>query len=203
MATYSNFLARVRSDGLARQNRFWVSFGALVADENITMMCKSVSLPGVSLSTSPIRTTGEVFEAPYDRNFSPVTLTFYVDRNMEVRRVFDSWIERIQDSKTRVFGWYADFAAPQMEIYVDNKNDQSVYKVTLYDAHPKTIGSLSLDNAVNDVMIFDVTFDYHYYTTSAVGGEAGGGTPAPEPQPSFDYESFLNAEFQFDGVAGI
>lgn len=203
--SYTKFLARVRADGLARQNRFWVNIGAapVLIGEDLTLLCKSVNVPGVSFSTAPVRTIGEVIEAPYDRNFSPATLTFYVDRQMIVRRIFDDWVEKIQNSYTRVFGWYNEFIAPQMEIYVDNRQDESIYKMTLYDAHPKSIGGLNLDQGANDIMTFDVTFDYRYYTAVTIEGGVEIGGPQIPQTGTIDYDSFLREEFGFDGVAGI
>jgi hypothetical protein len=45
-------------------------------------------------------------------------------------------------------------------------NDQLKMTLTLHDAHPKMIGQMQLDNSDAGVMTFDVTFDYHYYTTT-------------------------------------
>ena len=53
-------------------------------------------------------------------------------------------------------------------------NDALKMTMVLHDAHPKTIGTLQLDNSDPGVMTFDVTFDYRYYTTKYSTEDGGG-----------------------------
>jgi hypothetical protein len=181
MFSYEEFKSSIRAEGLARQNRFYVDVSppkSLVNEpitgdlRRILLRCKSVSVPGVSVSTSPERLVGEQVEKPYDRNFGPATMTFYMDQFFAGRTFFEQWIDSIQNSKTRTIGWYDDFVSREINVNVLDLNDQLKMTLTLHDAHPKMIGQMQLDNSDAGVMTFDVTFDYHYYTTKYAATDA-------------------------------
>lgn len=182
MFNYSEFVTFVKGDGLARQNRFYIDmavpslkgqYSTLWSDmqslKNMVMLCKSVNIPGVNVTTAEVRTTGEVTNVPYDRNFGSATFTFYVDRQMIVRMMFDDWIASIQDPDNRTFGWYKDFVSEYAEVFVLPKSETgAVYAIKLHELMPKSIGNLSLDQSSNDIMTVDVTFDYRNYTTRII-----------------------------------
>lgn len=190
MFSYKEFIAKIKSDGLARQNRFFITIALpkFAADKaakyngnglrDIHLLCKSVNVPGVNVSTNPIRMTGEQFEVPYDRTFSAATFTFYVDRAMIVREFFDDWVTTVQDHQTRTIGWFDDFISPYIVITLQDKMSKSTYMMILYEAIIKSVSNLSLDQGANDPMTLDVSIDYHYYATwnlnSPVGSVQGG-----------------------------
>lgn len=179
---YSEFVTFIKGDGLAKQNRFYIDmaipslkgpYATLWSHpeslKTMLMLCKGVSIPGVNVTTTELRTTGEVTNVPYDRNFGSATFTFYVDKQMYVRMMFDDWISSIQDPQTRTFGWYKDFISEYAEVFVLPKSETgAVYKIILNELMPKSIGNLSLDQSNNDIMTVDVTFDYRYYTTEMI-----------------------------------
>lgn len=170
MFSYEEFKGRVRGKGLSKQNRFYMmispppSIGTTDLS-TVLLLCQSVSVPGLNISTTPVRTTGETIEAAYDRTFSPASATFYVDADMKVRYFFDEWMNSIQDPTTRIFAYPKDYKSPEIEIGVLRLNDNPSYTITLFDAFPKTIGGLSLSGENNNLMTLDVTFDFKYYTT--------------------------------------
>lgn len=184
--SYSEFVSQVKGGyGTIGQNRFYVTMGLpkffnsspsvrtmfseLVQRRMVHMMCKGVNVPSVSVASADVRTTGEVIQAPYDRNFAPATFTFYMDRRMLVRYYFDEWINSIQNPSTRNIGWYSDFVVPEIKIHVLTKSEvPTVYTMTLHEVYPKSISNLALDQSSNDLMTLDVTFDFHYYTAEAM-----------------------------------
>lgn len=169
--SYNDFKAKIKSEGLAKQNRYYIELGKIgvVTGSSdtwraVALLCNSVSLPGVSLSSQPVRTTGEVHEAPYDRNFSPCTMTFYVDKDMKVRKFFDAWIDGIQNPQTRTVA-YRDSFEIDAKITVLRMDEQPAYSVVLSNLYPKSIGAMNLSSENNNMMTLDVTFDYYNYTT--------------------------------------
>lgn len=170
MASLSEFISYVRTNSISRQNRFEVSIlGTPRILQGIPivpmLLCKSVNINGVNVSSDPVRYTGEVIEIPYDRTFSGCTLTFYADINLINRKYFEEWVNGIQDRSTRIMTYY-DYYITNLEVNVLNVNDVSVYKMDLYECWPKTIGPLMLDNSVNELMTFDVSFEYRYHKTT-------------------------------------
>lgn len=167
--SYNEFKSKIKTDGLAKQNRFYINIAApnVPGDlRDVHLLCNSVNVPGVAFSTQPTRTTGEVHEAPYDRNFSGCTMTFYVDKQMKVRKFFDRWMDIIQDPETRSIGYREFFESPTVKIMVLKLDEQTSYTMDLHEVFPKSIGALNLSNENNNMMTLDVTFDYKYYTTT-------------------------------------
>lgn len=179
--TLRDFISEVKKDGLARQNRFTVtitppsSMAALSGQslQLVQLFCEQAALPGVSYSSQPVKSYGENREVVYDKNFEDITLTFLVDRKMMVKAFFDEWSNKIIDPSTRLVGFYQDYAK-DIIIRVQDVSNQDVYISALYEAYPKTVGVVQLDNNSKDVMKLQVTFTYKYHLNSTqmtIGGE--------------------------------
>ncbi len=167
-----DFIAEIKTKGIARVNRFTVDLSPPRAlQENTKRMllfCEKASLPGVNFATTANRSYGETREVVYDRMFEPITLTFHVDRNMTVKTVFDEWMNYIVNPSDRTVGWYNEYVTP-MTIRIQDLEDKTTYLVQLMEAYPKTINAVSLDaGSNNDTMRLDVTFQYKYWVASPI-----------------------------------
>jgi hypothetical protein len=173
-----DFIAEIKTKGLARTNRFTVDFTPPKAmpelSKRMMLFCEKASLPGINFATTANRTFGETREVVYDRMFEPITLTFHVDRQMTVKEIFDNWSQYIIDPSTKTVGWYNHYVTP-MTIRIQDLEDNTTYLVQLFEAYPKTIGSVSLDAGNNnDTMRLDVTFQFkHWYATPISEVQAG------------------------------
>lgn len=167
-----NFISEIKSQGLARTNRFAVLFTppANVNPANLRktlLFCDQAVLPGVNFSTIQNRSYGEVREVPYEKLFDTAQLTFHVDKEMQVKALFDAWIGSIQNPVTRTFNYYNDYVT-NMNIEVQDLVEKTRYEMTLYECYPKTISAISLDNSAKDTMKLTVTFQYKYWTSSTI-----------------------------------
>ena len=183
--SYNDFVQFVKTDGMAHQNRFYVTLGmprVVGADSarttqnrirDLHLLCKGVNLSGVAVSTAPTRLVGEVYEMPYDRTFSGATLTFYVDRQMFVRKFFEDWVNGIQDPESKVMSYYDDIVS-EIKISVMDKQNNTTYVHTLHGAFPKKVGDINLDSINNDVMVLDIQFEFHNYVSEMM-------SPVPNP----------------------
>lgn len=175
MSSLDQFIGEVRSKGLARQNRFTLDITLPSGMSNtyhelqlVHLFCEQAVLPGIALSTQPIRTFGENREVVYDRNFENITLTFLVDTNMLVKKLFDDWMNAIIDPVTRLNRYYETYAT-QMNIIVQNIANNDMYECVLFEAYPKSIQAITLDNNSKDVMKLNVTFAYKNHITKNWG----------------------------------
>lgn len=172
----SDFVANISSmGGLARTNRFSVlvnppsyalkelnSTGSSIILRSVLMFCDTVQLPGVSLNTAQTRTFGEVREVPYETNYEPITISFYVDNNFLVKQIFDAWILGIQDWNTRKFKYYKDYTT-DFTLYVQDTEDSGKYAVKLFEAYPKTVSAISMSYDSKEVMKINVALMYKYW----------------------------------------
>lgn len=190
------FITEVKTRGIARTNRYRViipftssTIGNVrpIADptvkELVTIFCDSVTLPGMNLSTTAQRITGEAREFPYERTFDTCQISFFVDTDFYVRSAFESWMHSIIDQKTRNVAYY-DSYVQNIRIEVDNLEtlhpeygDPNVlkgdlpsvppyYVLTLHEAFPKTIQAVTLDVGSKELMKLNVTLQYKYWTSS-------------------------------------
>jgi hypothetical protein len=177
----SEFISKIKSDGLARTNRFAVMMplpsvlggGAnpyMANSMEVSLLCENIVLPGINLNSIQNRTYGELRETPYETMYDAITATFYVDRKMKVKHLFDSWILAVQGyggprngTGTRNFRYYDEYTVPQMQIYVNDTLNQTYYGVSLYEVYPKTVSSITLDNNSKEIMKLTVTFQYKFW----------------------------------------
>lgn len=174
----NNFISEIsKNNGLARNNRFSI---LLTKPDFITMdnsslqtlnlFCDTAQLPGININTNQVRVYGEIREVPYEISYEPVTLTFYVDNNLMVKKFFDEWLLGVNIGDSRNFRYYDEYAK-SIQIDVEDLNDRSLYRVYLMEAYPKNVSAVSLDYASKDVMKLSVTFQYKYWRSEQLSGE--------------------------------
>lgn len=164
------FIANIKTKGLSRSNRYSVLFSPPVTLRNtnlfdIMLLCDQATLPGMSFSTTQNRSFGEFREIPYEKLYDTATFSFYVDKDMQVKYMFDQWINSVQDPDTRKFNYYDSYVT-DLTIDVQDLNDQTRYTMNMYECYPKSVNSIQLDYASKDVMKLSVTIQYKYSTTS-------------------------------------
>lgn len=233
----TEFIAEVKG-GVAKTNFFAVnltlpellhSIEPIKSKMNRVMLfCDQAQLPGLSFSTSQVRSYGEYKEVPYEKLFESVTLSFYVDADMTVKKLFDEWVGLIQDPTTRQFNYPKYYLTDKIDIIVTDAQDQQRYMVTLHRAYPKAISPVQLDYATKDVMKLQVTLSYQYATmTQLAGGIKENSTDLmnniTSQMPNFDYgfgslttiptsyfndfnkfqQAYQNVDFSFDGAKTV
>lgn len=177
MAKLNDFISTVKSDGLARTNRYVVGIFARPDSQvmnlgergwmrDALLLCDQIQIPGTNFNTSDTRTYGEIRKAPYERLYEDINMSFYVDTSMTVKLMFDNWMTYIQNPGSRNFNYYDDYTA-DIVIEVQDTKNQSRYGIKLFEAYPKSIGAVQLDYAGKDVMKMSVNFAYKYYAIGA------------------------------------
>lgn len=173
MSSLNDFIASIKTEGLMRNNRFAIQFSvpATVNQtfdlQKVMLYCDSVNLPSVTVETAQARTFGEFKEMPYNRLFDNITMGFYVDNGMQVKLLFDQWINSIQDPDTRVMNYYRNYTT-DITIDVYDIAEENRYQVTLYEAYPKMISPIQMDYGNKDIMKLTVSMNYKYWKSSAM-----------------------------------
>jgi hypothetical protein len=166
-----DFISEIKTIGLARTNRFTVSLtppGSNPATiRRVMLFCEVASLPGLNYATTQNRAFGELREVPYDKLFDNITLTFHVDKNMEVKKIFDNWMHMIQNPLTRTFNYYNQYTT-DMVIEVQDLMDKTTYQMQMYEVYPKSISAINLDAEAKDTMRLQVTFQYKYWMSNGI-----------------------------------
>lgn len=197
MTKLNEFIGNIKS-GVAKSQYFTVQLTLPSALDRVfkdsarkvTLFCDQTQMPGLSFSTSQVRSYGEFKEVPYEKLYEPVTMSFYVDVDMTVRKLFDAWMELIQSPDTRDFNWPKQYMTDTINIYVEDMNDNRKYCVTLNKAYPKAVAPIQLDYASKDVMKLSVTFTYQYATTQLLASQqmpTDNITSLTQQMPNYNY----------------
>lgn len=174
----NDFVSKVKSQGMARNNRFGVLIGVpqLLTRQGVNpsaivpemfLFCEAASLPGMNISTTQARTFGEYREMPYERLYDPVTLTFLNDAGMNIKNFWEQWTNSIQNPYTRNMEYYNDYTG-QIDIFVYDTINAARYCVTLYEAYPKTLSQSDLNQSGREIIKTTVTIQYRYWRSSAI-----------------------------------
>ena len=176
MATLREFIAET-SQGIARNAHFAVrvNLPKVLQDQpllstkfkQMLLFCEAASLPGINFNTNPVRSFGESREVPYERMYSPIQLSFIVDYNLAIKMLFDTWLDKIQGTNSRLFEYHKNYSTT-VDIFVYDVQNTERYVVRLYDAFPKTIHDINLSYNDRDAMRMAVGFSYKYYSTAAM-----------------------------------
>ena len=170
MSTLNDFIAQVKTIGMARTNRFSVILTppqklARLGNtglQYLLLFCDQVQIPGLNLATIQNRTFGEFREVPYEKLYGDIQMSFYVDNNMTVKSMFDDWMNLIQSPTSRSFEYYDNYTT-SMQIEVEDTSNRLRHRTYIYEAYPKTISPIQMDYASKDVMKLQVNMQYKYW----------------------------------------
>lgn len=178
----TEFITSVQNSyGMARTNRYFVQMAIPItyspnntkilstSDQyDLSMFCESVQLPGLNINTTHIRTFGEIREMPYEFNYDPIQLTFYIDGQMEIKDALDSWIKSIQFGENRNFNYYDTYICKQMRIFVQDLNDKPRQVIHIHEAFPKNISAVQMGYAQKDIMKVTLTLAFKNWVSELV-----------------------------------
>lgn len=172
-----NFIAEVKREGLSRTNRFGCTVDApktlrtnptfASADfyRKLFLYCESINIPGVNMSTTPVRTFGETREMPYEKIFEPVTANYYIDTGFKVKAFFEAWQDSVQNTTDRTIQFYNNYVST-VHLFINDVANNTRYLVKLHEAYPKAVASINLSQSSNEVAKISVTYAYKYFTSA-------------------------------------
>lgn len=179
--TLKNFLAEVRSAGLARPNRFEVLIqppGAIAGSESqlVSLMADATLLPGKRILTGRQQLFGppEFFPVGVDYGGDNLSITFIVDRELRTKLFFDGWMDQVvTPTQSNNPAWHTtNYRSDYIGRIVINQLDESdsvVYSVTVFDVFPIAVNPMQMDNNLTGTIHkLNITFNYRYWDTNQI-----------------------------------
>ena len=138
--------------------------GNLLNDpRDISILCKSVTLPGRTLSTFEHDHDRQQNKYPYTFIDEDVTMTFHLTNDYYMRNMLEQWQSGIFNTESYVSGFKNDYSVDVIIQQLNQKNIP-VYGVKLEKAYPVSYESITLDNSSeNAVNEMSVTFAYNKF----------------------------------------
>ena len=146
---------------------------SLKDDQTVCLLCETANLPGINLSVKSQRIYGPAYQRVITSEYGGegISLTFLVDREMIVKRLFDGWMESIVAGSTAIgkdgdwrntytVAFPSDYQVP-IRIRQLDEFDNVTYEIELEDAFPRTIMMMDLNHSnQNQPHRLTVTFAY-------------------------------------------
>jgi len=169
----SLFLSAIREDSLARVNRFEVMIPSPrgMSDLNrsyadfTSLYCEMASLPPVNISTKSFKIFGPTYQRPFGAEYGGegISLTFHVDRDMNVKKFFDDWTSVVVDPDSGLVNYQENYTSTITLKQLDEQENVT-YELELYEAFPRSSNLLELNNsAQNQTHRLNVLFAYRYW----------------------------------------
>lgn len=180
MANFSleNFRAEVLNKGMAKANRFEVFIvpPKCVRDGSdariVSMMAENCQLPQTRLLTSQQRIFGPATQHPQSAEYGGdnMSVQFYLDNQMRVKKFFDAWIDGIVDRARNTVYYQDNYLSQGMTISQLDEYDRVTYSVKFTDLFPIAVNPVQLDhNQSNAVSRLNVTFAYRRWIPLLAG----------------------------------
>jgi hypothetical protein len=169
----SLFLSAIKEDSLARVNRFEVMIPSPrgMSDLNrsyadfTSLYCEMASLPPVNISTKSFKIFGPTYQRPFGAEYGGegISLTFHVDRDMNVKKFFDDWTSVVVDPDSGLVNYQENYTSTITLKQLDEQ-ENITYELELYEAFPRSSNLLELNNsAQNQTHRLNVLFAYRYW----------------------------------------
>jgi hypothetical protein len=162
--------------GISHKNRFWVEmvlpeiieqelqFAGKQVERALSMRCMSTQIPPKTIASTESKISGFVQKVPYGRIFDDVSMTYIVDRDMDLKRVFDTWQDIIAPN-THEHVAYLDDVTTNIKIFTLNRADVPSYAVTINQAYPISVAALEYSHEDNDTyQALNVTWTFKTVT---------------------------------------
>ena len=188
----SDFSGRINGMGLAKSNLFVmdVSVPPSIQDaardiglENLSFLCKSVSIPDITIGTSPYKQSG--FGIPQQKannfEFAPLTTVFMVDAKFGVLKFLNRWSQSVvnydlSNGGTGVsssglqanhFAFKDEYVGTANVTMYSGNNTDNTYSYKFLNIYPTNIGGMtpSWENGA-EILTVNVSFAYDYMTIS-------------------------------------
>jgi len=155
--------------------------------DDLTILCKSSSLPGSSIGTIEVPYRGRVVKIAGDRTFDNWSATFFVDYGMGTRAFFERWMDKINshlDNDAKLLAptggnsYTRNLKIHQME--KDSTEGGRILRTyDLWYAFPTSVSAIDVAYDSNDqIEEFTVEFQYSYWTVESDDVKSGSGGPA-------------------------
>jgi hypothetical protein len=171
----NNFMTEVRRSSISRSDRFEVQIippaslqGFAKDSKLVSLYCDISNLPGMSVITKGLRLYGPAYQRPVSSEFNgeAINMTFYLDRDMNVKAFFDAWMFKTVNPNSFNVSYAQEYIS-EIKISQLNENDDETYAIYLEDAFPRAMSLVDLSaGAVNQAGRLNMTFAYRrWYST--------------------------------------
>lgn len=165
------FLALAQTQSFARTNRFEVIItppaGLLnvYKSDDISIMVEQASFPLLNIATKGLKIFGPTYQRPVTSEYGGegMSISFHIDRDMKLKKFFEDWMHLIINPIDFTVSFQEEYIT---DIYIRqlDEEDMVTHEVVLYEAFPRNMNILELNNAAtNQTHRLNMLFAYRYW----------------------------------------
>jgi hypothetical protein len=147
--------------------------------ETVGLLCNSASLPGSSFATADIsgNYTGVMEKFAHTRIFTPIDLTFYVDRDYKTMKFLEHWMEYMSSASNvspNNDGYYFKMKYPNQykcdftKITKFNRDYKVELEYRFFGLFPMALSSVAVSYDSSQLMTVSATFNYERYVSGPI-----------------------------------
>lgn len=149
-----DFKATLGKRGFAKPSLFKIGFSGIPSAlsnvrgtaeiiRDMELFAEAAEFPGTQILTQELRYYDMPAKFAYGKAHDDLNITFRLDRDFQIKKLFDVWVNYMYDRQTGDV-YYKNVYAGELEIFQMMENGKPSYIVKLEDAFPTQIGQVSL-----------------------------------------------------------
>lgn len=182
--SFGKFVTQVKNKSVAKSSHFYVELavpefmGGSFGQEDlksISLYVEQTQFPEIAFATTTAKVDGLNTEMIYDKLYGQSTMTFVCDRDMSIKRFFDTWASGIITDRGGIFRYYKEYVVPKITIYQLDEQKNVTYACDLIDVYPKVVNDILPSSSSKDYNRFQVQFQYRYWESRNLKSLTGPG----------------------------
>jgi hypothetical protein len=200
------FKANLGKRGFAKPTMFRVEFTTIpivvqskpgIAEivKDLHFFAETAEFPGTQILTQELRHYDMPAKFAYNKAHDDLNISFRLDRDFQVKKFFDTWINSIYNRETGDVS-YKSLYAGGIQIFQIMENGQTSYGIELQEAFPTQLGQISLGwDQAGQYSRLPVTFSFKRMKNIT----RDKGKDSVFPAPTFGTSSDRTIDNEFDG----
>lgn len=187
--TLKNFYEVLTTKGLRTQHMFQLQFSGTenpyitrLQNENFVVYANSANVPGRQIVNEAVPFYGFPFQVPVNTTYTQTwECNMRCDKNLEVRSIFEGWMDLISDLKKSTGGskgmvpvnTYALVHLLSPDFFNEGSDATVVRTYKCVGIYPSNLGDMTNDHSSNAISTFATTFTFQYWYPYSTGDGAG------------------------------
>lgn len=168
MTTLGSFISTIKQNGVAKASHFFCDIvpprfmiqTAGAYKDTIPFYVEGVNMPEFALATQEVQDAGLRREVVYNKMYGTVTMTFFADQNMMIKKFFDDWTMAPVMKKGGTFLYPESYTSENLAIFQMNAAKNATYMILLNNVYPKIVDDISFNASSKSPLSFRVQFTY-------------------------------------------
>lgn len=174
MNDFEKFRNKLNANGLAKSNLMdvFITPPSILGlgentelTEHLSFKCIDAELPGKTFETSEVMDYVITRSHVLGVSYADLNLTFLCSSNMEERKFFDNWMEKILGTNTKRVSYYDDYISKSIQINlytgrISKTNREKSCMFTIKNAFP--VGITAQDISWDNEQILKLTVNFNY-----------------------------------------